>query len=333
MESVGADEVKKRRLPAWMMGAVGSIVVREENKDGGVGSQVGVAKVKTRSRITVKKMLREDEVSPPKLKARSRKVVNASLDEVEEGHELVEVDAPKSKRRSRKGNMHEGEEANTDSSCVLVKCDTIQRKRKNSSEVEYSDAGGFGNEKLDQIAAPKKKGNVDKLKPKELSLSSCTNSGKELLMEDLISIAEEYVKVESLTEQHQQTVEANQQEEKLSATDPSFDESVLSFDNGQTKCVSTITEVKPNFPSSIEKVQTNTSTFSDTGDAAQDMLNLLLGPLLTKPAEESTTTLTRDDMLFDRPAQTHSRNQIVEELAPPAKKKTSLKDKVAMFFD
>lgn len=144
----------------------------------------------------------------------------------------------------------------------------------------------------------------------------------------------QYVKAESLTDQHQQTVGASGPKENLSDADPSSDGCLSSLDGARTKGLPDATEVKSNLPSASYQVQNSStlSNISSTGDAAQDMLNLLLGPLLMKPVEESTTT-NSDEMLFDRPVQNQSQIHNVEELAPAVKKKTSLKDKVAMFFD
>lgn len=137
----------------------------------------------------------------------------------------------------------------------------------------------------------------------------------------------QYVKAESLTKQQNQNIGASETEEQLSAAAP-INEPTFSYNRAQT-------EVKSYIPSSTDQVQ-NSNTFSSitsTGDAAQDMLNLLLGPLLTKPVEETTTVVNCDDMLLNRPVRYHSQYHIVEESAPPLKKKTSLKDKVAMFLD
>ncbi|KAL9681341.1 hypothetical protein QQ045_013124 [Rhodiola kirilowii] len=352
MDSVGAHEPKKRRLPPWMMGAATSNQVREENKNDRVGSiihaaldsEITLPKVQKRSRKIVKKSSDEDkemriseEVCAPKSKTRSRKVVNKNLDEDEDAHGSEEVCPPKLKRRSKriqKGPLHEDEEANADDSCILVKCDSVKRKRKNSS-ANASDVHSIGNEKFIQISAPqkKKRGNVNKLTPNEAS-SSCT--GREILMEDLIGIAQEYVNADSHTEQQFQRIREFGPEEKRSAADTSSDEPASSIPTiPPTECSSAVTDAKSISPTSSEPVENNNifSNISRTGDPAQDMLNLLLGPLLMKPVEESKKTLNNDYMPLDRPVQNQSQKHIVDELAPLVKKKTSLKDKVAMFLE
>lgn len=72
-----------------------------------------------------------------------------------------------------------------------------------------------------------------------------------------------------------------------------------------------------------------------TGDPAQDMLDLLLGPLLKKPArEENKIGLIKEDMTFAVDITKQRQNNIgMEVVVPLTKKKSSLKDKVAMFLD
>lgn len=74
---------------------------------------------------------------------------------------------------------------------------------------------------------------------------------------------------------------------------------------------------------------------SRTGDPAQDMLNLFLGPLLKHPLEEEKNTkIMTEDMTFVPKYGKHSRNaSIGEEFVTSMKKKSSLKDKVAMLLD
>ena len=99
-----------------------------------------------------------------------------------------------------------------------------------------------------------------------------------------------------------------------------------SFSSRETLCNSTPTTTS-------ELITTSTS---QTGDPAQDMLDLLFGPLLKKPLEkeeeknkslvgglESTSEFTRK-----------SKDDLVgEEMFPLMKKRSTLRDKVAMLLD
>lgn len=74
---------------------------------------------------------------------------------------------------------------------------------------------------------------------------------------------------------------------------------------------------------------------SSTGDPAQDMLDLLLGPLLSQPPkEEKKADIITDEMIIAHQLKKQNQNVHSNNAAIPlAKKKTSLKDKVAMFLD
>lgn len=70
-----------------------------------------------------------------------------------------------------------------------------------------------------------------------------------------------------------------------------------------------------------------------TVDPAQDMLDLFLGPLLKKPVMEENKSFVKD-FAFAYEFERQSQNDVVvEEIEPLMKKKSSLKDKVAMFLD
>lgn len=72
---------------------------------------------------------------------------------------------------------------------------------------------------------------------------------------------------------------------------------------------------------------------SRTGDPAQEMLDLFLGPLLKKPLEEQKRieSITKD-MIVIPELRKQSQNHVGEEFVPLMKKKSSLKDKVAVFL-
>lgn len=78
-----------------------------------------------------------------------------------------------------------------------------------------------------------------------------------------------------------------------------------------------------------------TITTSRTGDPAQDMLELLLGPLLKKPqaGERTLDTLRKDMAIACDFGEDISSQAGVEQEVPLTKKKSSLKDKVAMFLE
>lgn len=71
-----------------------------------------------------------------------------------------------------------------------------------------------------------------------------------------------------------------------------------------------------------------------TGDPAQDMLDLFLGPLLKKPLEEETRTkFTTNDIDFSNGFSKRNQNDVGQENVLLMKTKSSLKDKVALLLD
>lgn len=78
---------------------------------------------------------------------------------------------------------------------------------------------------------------------------------------------------------------------------------------------------------------------SRTGDPAQDMLDLFLGPLLKKPVEDQNRAKFTANDIFDiefRKLSETQKNDAGQEhtvAAPVMKKKSSLKDKVAVLLD
>lgn len=84
-------------------------------------------------------------------------------------------------------------------------------------------------------------------------------------------------------------------------------------------------------------IEENIINARGTRDPAHDMLDLFLGPLLKKPVEEKKNDFVIGDVAFSqefRKIGIQTKNDIArEEIVPLMKKKSSLKDKVAMFLD
>jgi len=76
-----------------------------------------------------------------------------------------------------------------------------------------------------------------------------------------------------------------------------------------------------------------TST-SQTGDPAQDMLDLFLGPLLRKTLEKEKIKSVVENAKITHEFSRQSQDKLAgEEMVPLMKKRNTLKDKVAMFLD
>ncbi|KAJ0095365.1 hypothetical protein Patl1_15765 [Pistacia atlantica] len=126
----------------------------------------------------------------------------------------------------------------------------------------------------------------------------------EFSVEDLLSIAKEFVQIDLDTAELQSVDrDFESQDQRLKTT---------FCEDGISNC-------------------NLTSVQSRTGDPAQDMLDLFLGPLLKKPRgdKEKKTEFTTNDEGFRQLSQ----NDVGEEMVSHIKSKSSLKDKVAMFLD
>ncbi|XP_008779022.2 uncharacterized protein LOC103698756 [Phoenix dactylifera] len=170
----------------------------------------------------------------------------------------------------------------------------------------------------------------------------------EMTVEDLVSMAEEYVNADR-EKQHEHSITR----ESHSETHPSSLLASSYVDAGRpiqaagsgkmlSKCTttsssshSTNTERNKGKSPGAENVATN---ISGTGDAVQDMLHLFIGPLLKKPlAIEQENGATKTESM-NIPNETGKQDRIGEVWSEEGtliltKKKSSLKDKVAMFLD
>lgn len=116
------------------------------------------------------------------------------------------------------------------------------------------------------------------------------------------------------------------------ASSNKLDDSMDSQNCNERSLIQDATSSMPNGSLASEK---NVFNSSGTGDPAQDMLDLFLGPWLKKPVEkEAKTDILTDNLAFSYELESKTRSNVVkEETAPITKKKTSLKDKVAMLLD
>ncbi|XP_042469994.1 uncharacterized protein LOC122052513 [Zingiber officinale] len=163
-----------------------------------------------------------------------------------------------------------------------------------------------------------------------------------ITVDDLVRIAEEYVNAD-----RQRQLECLTSKEQLQ-THPSIS-SVSSvcgphLDSGFNKTLSRCTEMPTSnhstchlFQAKNSESETSAANAPQTGDSAQNMLDLLLGPLLKKPKSEDyeAATFAKEHIAFSyttiKPSTT--RKEIWKNDAVLTKKKSSLRDKVAMLLD
>lgn len=147
-----------------------------------------------------------------------------------------------------------------------------------------------------------------------------------LTVEDLLSIAKEYVQADRERVEVQSSSNRDlESEKKLLAS--------TSVENGDILNQKLSTD---SAMGSTSRSEQSLVSISRTGDPAQDMLDLFLGPLLKKPVEDQNSTkFTTNDIEFRKLSQTQKTDAGQEHTvaAPVMKKKSSLKDKVAMLLD
>lgn len=145
----------------------------------------------------------------------------------------------------------------------------------------------------------------------------------------------QYVRTDKNMEQGQASNRKSESESRLPKTVSHTNESVGFIDvhicDSQSSTHNISASYKSN--SSLKSEQTVINA-GITGNPAHDMLDLFLGPLLKKPLEEKKKTeFVMEDVAFCPKFELENQNKIVrEEIGPIMKKKSSLKDKVAMLL-
>lgn len=221
-------------------------------------------------------------------------------------------------------------------SILPSECESKRRKRK--LKLQDADHGGDvrGTDSV-EVSAPKKgrktrKGSNSRVESREeAGITSPTEDEGELTVEDLMSIAQEYVKADKVMEQHKLNSKECELKSQFPATDFYRNEAGGSLNAAQSNrrlpAQDAVTSHKLTMISAGDGIVSNPSR---TGDPAQDMLDLFLGPLLKKPLEEKKQfAFVTEDVKFVH----EFKKQCQEEMVPLTKKKSSLKDKVAVFLD
>lgn len=164
----------------------------------------------------------------------------------------------------------------------------------------------------------------------------------ELTIEDLMTIAKEYV---SDARENQYVNPASRESTSKLNTLRSSGSSEAEFQaNGSSqilskcsanKCSSHLKEFEGK-DKDISGVEYSATNIKRTGDTAQDMLDLFLGPLLRKPPskERGYGAVESERLLSISNSDKQVGNSLLlNEEVPMVKKKSSLKDKVAMFLE
>ncbi|XP_031090705.1 uncharacterized protein LOC115995733 isoform X2 [Ipomoea triloba] len=358
----------KRRLPEWMvcMPAAGHGKKKSETQDISNGENVEEVEVTKKSKKKdlkdgqVKKKSRTTDASngesgEERVKKKSKtnytkcgehtdgKVVeketrSRDVNTCETASDLKLRQRQTGTKRMRARARHDTEDLKEES-CLLVRCETTQRSRRKvslednncnyESDFEMRKQSGVA-KNIDEAEPPlrrqktKAKSSVFEITDKNQDLMSIAeeyaSEDEDLTVDDLLTLAKECVNEECKGEQNMSSPRESTATIPLGDTDISAGPIILKGSISAKDTSSSEALPKPNI----------------TGSPAQDMLNLFLGPLLKKTQEEKEVEVARDDIYFayDRDLKSSNRNVDLKDLsAPLAKKKSSLKDKVAMLFD
>uniref|UniRef100_A0A0A8Z2J2 Uncharacterized protein n=1 Tax=Arundo donax TaxID=35708 RepID=A0A0A8Z2J2_ARUDO len=257
---------------------------------------------------------------------------------------------------------------------VLKRCDGREKARRKSKDAvkdEIEKAASKNPRKESARAAPKnsRKRKLENVKS-EASSPGTIDDGIELIVEDLLSIAEEYVNADKQKQHELETVKAARRKDHLScptiSTEADTGGSIVNARSmkGLVLCSTVATNTRPSEHRGADNKGHQellcSSSLETTGDVAQEMLDLFLGPLLSKPAyygnrseyiESITANVNhlpeKKDMAYGNkseyiesttanvyhlPEKKDVHNEVPKQGEPVAKKKSSLKDKVALLF-
>ncbi|XP_021735355.1 uncharacterized protein LOC110702022 [Chenopodium quinoa] len=321
----------KRQLPSWMMRttATEQASISETNKENIEGS----VKLHTQA------------VEPQKkIKAKKN---DAGVPLIED--ELNLLKKCETRTRKRKLNKHdEGQEEkfHEDEPCSLKPCRESRSKRMPTKHSEDR-----VNDFLESDIEKKVDGEVRKRArendPRKKRLKNSTEEGQngtaessssedELTVEDLVSIAEEYLKADKM-ECHKSKKMEFAPETKPQITSGSEIVLEKNYLTSNTE-VKMVTDQPLSSGSSVTKPLSSEGSFlnpSTTREPGQDMLDLLLGPLLRKAGEveKKTDAITDKNTLDYELSKIRSQNDTVAEVAPVMKKKFSLKERAGRLWD
>lgn len=278
----------KRKLPPWM------------SRVNVAGNTVGQAE--TEKRVRIEKDL-EDETASQSLHPNYMIKTKPLKKDTCSRHETLDYEP-----NDREGMiLNQGAEVERSSTEA---CETlVERKKGNSCGRKFKNKRkGRSHDSSQEIESP----------PNEVD--------GDLTVEDLLTIAQEYVRRDENFEQQQLSDESHDGKTNSAIALSVHDVEGLPF-------VPSRIHKEPYMPK--EEIHVHNS-IARTEDPAQDMLDLFLGPLLKKSVSDDRRIKTiEEDRTFVREVkeQLHDNSIALADLVPLTKKKSSLKDKVAMLFD
>ncbi|KAK4264127.1 hypothetical protein QN277_029458 [Acacia crassicarpa] len=295
---VTSENASKRNLPSWML------------------PKVAAATTPLRNSVAAEKNCTSEKEAPaeaPHLTENNEialKKVGAGLKRKTSRRKSSSNAERKVKRR----NLNE-EDASNDGNATQK-----DKKKKDSSKVRSLKSSS----KRSQIVEDPNCGDTD-----ANSVQGFNDGDIELTIEDLMTIAEEYVKD---YEKKKQREASNSQCESVRQF-PKTGEYGNSLDSHCERKISSTPERGGLYSSTSNKTgELVPIRTSRAGDPAQEMLELLLGPL-PKPLEKRNKSII-DGVEFTQEPPGKSQVQFSgEDKVPLTKRKCSFKDKVALFLD
>lgn len=229
----------------------------------------------------------------------------------------------------------------SDGKSILVKCETRRKKRgfveKDHGQelvVEKRKRGRAG--RKDEEHGPSTNNEEKSYEfesNNENQVPSDDEEDEDLTMDDLLSIAEEFVANDKSDIGQQKPSEGRcKSKSKSSCNSSSVTRTSLGVPQDTR---SPVQEETASHHDSIENTSKVTLAADSrlTGDPAQDMLNLFLGPLLKKPIAKEETISIKNIILPHEVKNQHHDTVISDKPVTLTKKKSSLRDAVAMLLD
>lgn len=318
-----ANAEKRRRLPSWMLR------VNAANELGTSGNK------DAKSNIT-------EEQSETKT-AKSEVKLIAEVQETTGLKRARKSQMDETKQKSRKASGKDD-----DASSSIIDCDeAVQSKTKLKNEADERPKR-TASTKQSKISRGTANGEV------EATSQGSSRDEIELTVEDLLSIAEEYVNADREKE-HARVLTGStgcsQVLSRCTTTKSSSHPSGVGLNDNENTTEKISTDIlsrctmagcSSDQSESGRKAKESPTTKNidvnvvRTGDTAQDMLDLFLGPLLKKlPAEEPQFRITKAESFCLVPESKKQVRSMPEgnEDAPLTKKKSSFKDKVSVFLN
>ncbi|KAK4373429.1 hypothetical protein RND71_008813 [Anisodus tanguticus] len=355
------DKGGKRQLPQWMFATSAADQVKEQVKTDHVDNnnnteeEIVTQRRKNRKIKDKKETFTEESSTQLPIRQttkRSRRKLNLPNDDFNDESGLM---------GSEYGRM----KVNGDRALPMLR--RQKQKTKNSkieggaemeeSTTKASDRSGLRKRKLCKVkensneAVPSSRRQRQKAKNSgnencaDVDESTPKTDDEDLTVEDLMSIAEEYADDadEDLTVEDLMSIAkeyVNESEQAASAKEKSAPmEDAISMSIGSLSCIEVdIQSLRRETNSDCISIQERTiedapPKLNMSENPTQDMLDLFLGPLLKKTHEEKRVELAREEMSLARDLNKKNQSDPSGDRPVVVKKKSSLKDKVALLLD